>query len=152
MPESSIDVRTAEDEDLRAIVSHYGPGGGDSPWDPFADLDRIRRIPREGLLVALDGRTYAGFLYWYEARKPWYDPAVERCARISDLHIVPAHQGQGIGRRLLSETLRRIREKEIRIIYLETDENNARAQRLYESAGFASFDRVVRYRVSLGAP
>ena len=97
-PVTGIRIRTVTDDELRAVVAHYGAGGGESPWDPFANLERIRRIPRHGLLAAEHGGAYAGFLFWYEARKPWYDPSVDRYARISDLHIVPTSQGKGIGR------------------------------------------------------
>ena len=131
-------IRTATGADLRSIVAHYGAGGGDSPWDPFADLDRIRRIPRQGLLVADLQGVYAGFIYWYEARKPWYAPSVDRYARISDLHVVPALQGRGIGRALMRDALSRIRVAGIETVFIETDENNARARRLYESEGFVS--------------
>lgn len=149
IPASEVEVRSAHDPDLRSIVAHYGPGGGDSPWDPFAALERIQRIPREGLLVAVLGNRYAGFLYWYEGRKPWYDPSVERFARISDLHVLPEFQGKGVGRALLREALRRIEEKAVPVIYLETDEDNERARALYETAGFSQFARVVRYRLSV---
>jgi len=129
-------------------VAHYGPGGGDSPWDPFADVNRIQRIPRQGLLVAETEGTYAGFIFWYEARKPWYAEEVERYARISDLHIVPAFQGRGIGRALIRGALSRIRAGGIATVFLETDENNERAQSLYESEGFVRVaPSVVRFRL-----
>jgi ribosomal protein S18 acetylase RimI-like enzyme len=147
MPDQGLVVRTARDSDLTAIVAHYGPGGGDSPWDPFADIERIRRIPRGGLLAAVNDGTYAGFLFWYEARKPWYDPTADRYARISDLHIVPSFQGKGIGRALLRDALRRIREAEIPDVFLQTDEDNVRARGLYEREGFTSFAKVLRYRL-----
>jgi len=147
LPASGLVIRTATDADLRSIVAHYGPGGGDSPWDPFADLDRIERVSRAGLLVAeLDGR-YAGFLFWYEGRQPWYAPAVDRYARISDLHVVPVAQRKGVGRSLVREALRRIRGAGIETTFLETDENNTRARALYESEEFVSVTpSVLRYR------
>jgi ribosomal protein S18 acetylase RimI-like enzyme len=146
-PPSGLSIRPASDPDLRSIVAHYGPGGGDSPWDPFTDVDRIQKIPRKGLLVAeLDG-MYAGFVFWYEARKPWYAKEVERYARISDLHIVPALQGKGIGRALIRDALSRIRAEGIGTVFLETDEDNVRARNLYESEGFVRVaPSMVRFR------
>jgi ribosomal-protein-alanine N-acetyltransferase len=138
----------ATDADLHSIVAHYGPGGGDSPWDPFVEVDRVQRIPRQGLLVAELEGEYAGFIFWYEARKPWYAPAVDRYARISDLHILPAFQGRGIGRALIREALARIHAAGIETVFLETDENNERAQKLYEGEGFVSVaPGVVRFRL-----
>ena len=143
-----LTIRIATDEDLRSIVAHYGPGGGESPWDPFANIDRIQRIPRTGMLVALMDGGYAGFLYWYEARKPWYAPDADRYARISDLHIVPDAQGKGIGRELLREAIARIRSQGITTVFLETDQDNTRAQDLYESEGFTKVaPGIIRFRL-----
>ena len=142
-------VRNATDQDLRTIVAQYGSPGEASPWHPFVDLERIRRLPRKGLLVArLDGK-YAGFLFWYEGRRPGYGRTVERFARISDLYLGRAAQGQGIGRALLQEALRRIREAGIDTVLLETDESNARARRLYESEGFVAFAKILRYKLKM---
>lgn len=146
-PRPGLIIRVAFDTDLRSIVDHYGPGGGDSPWDPFASLERLQRIPLIGLLVAESGGSYAGFLYWYEGRKPWYAPSVDRYARISDLHVVPALQGKGIGRALLREALRRIGKAGIGTSLLETDTDNVAARRLYASEGFAEVaPGIVRFR------
>jgi [ribosomal protein S18]-alanine N-acetyltransferase len=148
VPARGIVIRNATDEDLKSIVAHYGPGGGDSPWDPFADLERIRRIPLRGLLIAELEGAYVGFIFWYAARKPWYAPNVDRYARISDLHIIRAGQGRGVGRALLREALANIRSEGIVTVFLETDENNDRAQRLYESEGFTRVaPGVVRFRL-----
>jgi ribosomal protein S18 acetylase RimI-like enzyme len=144
-------IRTASDGDLKFVVDHYAPGGGDSPWDPFVNLERIQRIPRAGLMVAESDGTYAGFLYWYEGRKPWYAPSVDKYARISDLHILPASQGKGLGRALLRDALRRISEAGIETVFLETDEDNTRARGLYESEGFVRVaPGVARFRRQSG--
>ena len=143
-------IRVATEEDLKSIVSHYAPGGGDSPWDPFADLERIRGIPRRGLNVALLSGRYVGFLFWYEARNPWYAPDVKRYARISDLHILPAARRKGIGRALMQDALSQIRAAGIPTVFLETDTNNARAQSLYRSEGFVTTPPgAIRFRLDL---
>lgn len=148
-PPLTLLVRSATDLDLQTIVAQYVSAGGVTPWHPFASLDRIRRLPRKGLLVAeYDGR-YAGFLFWYEGRRPGYDKTVDRFARISDLYLHPSAQGKGIGRAFLREALRRIRETGIDTVVLETDEGNARARRLYESEGFVAFAKVLRYKLKM---
>lgn len=141
-------VRSATEVDLPYIVAHYAPGGSDSPWDPFSDLERIQRTPRRGLLVAEVDGVYSGFAYWYVDRKPWYAPEVDRFARVSDLHVVPTVQGKGLGRALLRAALQSIRSEGIAIVFLETDENNVRAQKLYEGEGFARVaPGVIRFRL-----
>lgn len=144
-------VRTATDQDLKTIVAQYAYSEGMSPWHPFANLERIRRLPRRGLLVAEHEGKYAGYLFWYEARRPGYDSRVDRFARISDLYLHPSAQGMGIGRVFLREALRRIRGAGIDTVFLETDEDNVRARRLYESEGFVAFAKVFRYRLKMRA-
>jgi ribosomal protein S18 acetylase RimI-like enzyme len=139
-------IRVASDADLDSVVTHYGRESGETPWDPFCDLERLRQIPRQGLLVAETSGTYAGFVYWHEARRPWYAPGDDRYARISELHVVPGCQGRGIGRALFQEALRRARAAGIDTVFLETDEGNSRARALYKSEGFTEFARVLRYR------
>lgn len=56
---------------------------------------------------------------------------------IHDLAVLPAHRGQGIGRLLLDEVGRKVREMGCCKVTLEVLENNQIARRLYESAGFA---------------
>jgi ribosomal protein S18 acetylase RimI-like enzyme len=56
---------------------------------------------------------------------------------IHDLAVLPAHQGQGAGRRLLEEIEGRARQLGCCKITLEVFENNHRARYLYERAGFA---------------
>lgn len=151
-PSEELIVRVASDADLGTVVAQYAGGGVDTPWHPFSDPERIRRLPRQGLLVAEKDGRYAGFLFWYEGRRPWFDPTTRRYARISDLYIHPRFQGEGVGRAFLREALGRIRAEGIDTVYLETDEDNRRARHLYESEGFSAMGRVVRYRLRWDGP
>ena len=155
LPLRDVVIRVATDVDLQTIVAQYAPGGGDTPWHPFSDLERIRRLPREGLLVAEQSGRYAGFLFWYEGHRAWFDPATKRSkryARISDFYLHPDFQGEGLGRIFLREALRRIRATGIETVFLEAEGDNARARHLYESEGFAAYGSVVRYRWPRGRP
>jgi ribosomal protein S18 acetylase RimI-like enzyme len=150
-PSRTLIIRTASDDDLASVVAHYGAGGGDSPWDPFADSVRIRSVPRRGMLVAVLDGTYAGFLFWYEGRKLWYDPSVDRYARITDLHVVAKLRRRGVGRALLREALHRVHEEGIDDVFLETDDDNVQARGLYETEGFVGLpSHVARYHLRLG--
>ena len=55
---------------------------------------------------------------------------------IHDLAVLPAHRGRGIGRRLLEAVERKARETGCCKVTLEVQENNHRARRTYEAAGF----------------
>jgi ribosomal protein S18 acetylase RimI-like enzyme len=55
---------------------------------------------------------------------------------IADVMVDPDLQGRGIGRRLLTECLRRLRDRGESVIVLNVTEGNGRAVRLYEALGF----------------
>jgi ribosomal-protein-alanine N-acetyltransferase len=59
-----------------------------------------------------------------------------RSGRIYTLAIDPACRGKGIGRLLLNDALRELRERGVRHVYLEVRADNDRAIALYEKAGF----------------
>jgi ribosomal protein S18 acetylase RimI-like enzyme len=50
--------------------------------------------------------------------------------------VLPDHRGKGIGRALLENVARRARKRGCVKVTLEVRENNTRARRVYEAAGF----------------
>lgn len=56
---------------------------------------------------------------------------------IHDLAVLPEHRGRGIGRSLLEAVERKARQRGCSKVTLEVQENNSRARRVYETAGFA---------------
>jgi len=144
----TVDIRQATPQDLSRVVEHYGPG--DTPWDPFGDPSRLQGIPLEGLIVAEAEGEYAGFLYWFVGEKPWFDPHVKTYAHIAEVQVVEGYRGQGVGRKLLSHALARLKENGIAAIYIDTTEDNKVARHLYESAGFRPFSCTIHYRLDDG--
>jgi GNAT superfamily N-acetyltransferase len=63
--------------------------------------------------------------------------AAKPLINIHDLVVLSPHRGQGIGRRLLESIAEKGRRLGCCKLTLEVLENNKRARRLYESAGFA---------------
>jgi ribosomal protein S18 acetylase RimI-like enzyme len=57
-------------------------------------------------------------------------------AYLAELYVVPRRRGQGFGRELLTEALRVARERGADYAFLITSEDDRRAQRVYEAAGF----------------
>lgn len=57
-------------------------------------------------------------------------------AYLAELYVVPSRRGQGHGRELITEAIRVAREQGADYAYLITTEDDRRAQRLYEAAGF----------------
>jgi ribosomal-protein-alanine N-acetyltransferase len=65
-----------------------------------------------------------------------YSSLTGRHGHISRIAVDPAYQGQGIGIRLLSETIRFFEQNRAFGITLNTQQDNARSRRLYEWFGF----------------
>jgi [ribosomal protein S18]-alanine N-acetyltransferase len=82
------------------------------------------------------GRTVVGF-------------AVSRMAadeaEILSIAIAPGHRGRGLSRHLLLTHLGHLAGRGVRTVFLEVEENNQPARRLYERAGFAVAGRRERY-------
>lgn len=143
--DSGVTVRPGRPEDLSVVAHHYGPIG-ETPWDPFASAQRLAGIPLEGLLIAEKDGAYAGFLYWFEGRKPWFDRGADRYAQLEELHVLPEFQGWGIAQKLVDRFLADVGERGIPLLYVATDETNQAAQHVYERAGFHPFLRTIHFR------
>jgi ribosomal protein S18 acetylase RimI-like enzyme len=63
--------------------------------------------------------------------------AARSLVNVHDLAVLPAYRGRGIGRALLAAVERAARARGCVKVTLEVQENNRRARRVYEAAGFA---------------
>jgi [ribosomal protein S18]-alanine N-acetyltransferase len=82
------------------------------------------------------GRTLVGFIL---------SRLVEDEAEILSVAIAPGWRGRGFARPLLDLHLRRLAGLGARTVFLEVDERNAPARRLYRRAGFADVGRRQGY-------
>lgn len=57
-------------------------------------------------------------------------------AYLAELYVMPDQRGKGHGRELITEAVRVARERGADYAFLVTSEDDHRAQRLYEAAGF----------------
>lgn len=98
----------------------------------------------EGLLTdrnviaqrALVGRTFAGFIMARLAADE---------AEILSVAVARNCQGRGLARQLLNLHLRRLAGLGVRTVFLEVDEHNAPAIRLYSRNGFREVSRRTNY-------
>lgn len=98
----------------------------------------------EGLLLdrhviahrALTGTRLAGFII---------SRLVEDEAEILSVAIAGRQRGRGLARRLLDLHLRRLAGLGARTVFLEVDEHNVPALRLYQRAGFREVSRRANY-------
>jgi ribosomal-protein-alanine N-acetyltransferase len=94
----------------------------------------------EGLLAdrsvfahrAMAGRSLAGFIMSRLAADE---------AEILSVAVNPRRRGHGLGRRLLDLHLRRLASLGTRTVFLEVEEDNRAARRLYDRAGFNEVGR-----------
>jgi [ribosomal protein S18]-alanine N-acetyltransferase len=66
-------------------------------------------------------------------------------AEILSIAIAPGHRGRGLSRQLLLTHLGHLTGRGVRTVFLEVEENNLPARRLYVRAGFAIAGRRERY-------
>lgn len=104
----------------------------------------------EGLLIdrtviahrAMAGSKLVGFIMSRQ---------VEDEAEILSVAVTSARRGRGLASNLLTLHLRRLAGLGARTVFLEVDENNKPALRLYDRAGFRAISRRPNYYSSPGA-
>jgi len=85
---------------------------------------------------AMVGRTLVGFIL---------SRLAEGEAEILSVAVVPARRGRGLARALLNLHLGRLAGLRVRAVFLEVDEDNTAARRLYARAGFHEVGRRPGY-------
>ena len=68
-----------------------------------------------------------------------------RIGHIITIDVVGNYRRQGVGRELMNGAENWARKARLRIIYLETAEDNLAAQNFYEARGYRKADKVERY-------
>jgi len=71
-------------------------------------------------------------------------------AEILSIAVAPSHRGMGLARKMLDVHLRRLGGYGVAAVFLEVDERNEPARRLYAGFGFAKVGRRESYYASVG--
>lgn len=142
-----IRVRQGRHSDLRYVAEQYRHE--DTPWDPFGSEERLSRIPLDGLLIAEVDGDYAGFLYWFEGRRPYFRPNLERFADLTELHVKEEYRRKGVAKLLMTKFIEDVKGKGIIQAFVDTDDDNTVAQNLYEEFGFQKYREVHHYERKL---
>jgi [ribosomal protein S18]-alanine N-acetyltransferase len=101
--------------------------------------DELERLLLDHNVIAhraMIGRTLAGFIL---------SRLVAGEAEILSVAVASSRRGRGLGRKLLDLHLRRLAGLGATAIFLEVDEDNAPARRLYARAGFRDVGRRPAY-------
>ena len=137
-----VDADLSRPDHARAVValtSAYAedPMGNGAPL-PGDVLERLvpalRAHPTTIVFLAYVGDQAVGIATCFLGFSTF---AARPLVNVHDLAVVSEHRGRGVGRALLDAVERRARELGCVKLTLEVQENNARARRVYASAGFA---------------
>ena len=99
MTEARPVVRQATEEDLPKIADDYA-GRISNPLYPFSSVDRLKQIPRQGLLLAEIDGAYAGFLYWFLAPESGIDGNANQYAHIAEVKVKREYWNRKVGETL----------------------------------------------------
>ena len=136
-------IEVATEETLDAVLALLGAQYAEHAIDlPGSTLREATRVlvgePQRGaILLACDpgpiGLAVLAFTWTLEhgGNVAWLD----------ELYVVPAHRGRRVGEELLQRALELARRAGCRAVELEVDVGHARAEHLYERAGFAPLSR-----------
>ena len=136
--EADLD-RTDHQQDVVALTNAYAldPMGGGAALAPDK-LDRLieglRAHPTTVILLAYDGERAVGIATCFLGYSTF---DAKPLLNVHDLAVLPDLRGRRVGARLLEAVERKARALGCGRITLEVGDENARAKRLYELAGFA---------------
>lgn len=125
--------------DVLAMTQAYAldpmGNGGPLPPEVLARLvPGLQRHPTTLIFLAYANEHVVGIATCFVGFSTFHGRSL---VNVHDLAVLSEHRGQGIGRRLLAAAEQRARQLGCCKLTLEVQENNCRARRAYESAGFA---------------
>jgi tRNA threonylcarbamoyladenosine biosynthesis protein TsaB len=135
----AIRLRPAEAGDAALLASLHG-ATMPRPWE-LSFFAQVMGEPGGIAIVAEANEAALGFVL---AR------AIAGEAEILSIGVLPAYRQNGVGARLLHEAATRAHALGAATLFLEVDENNLAARRLYEAYGLAAAGRRKNYYGSEG--
>lgn len=136
--EADLD-RTDHQQTVLELIDAYSrdPMGDGKPLSDEvrqALIPGLRNHPTTLIFMAYTGEQAVGIAVCFLGFSTF---AAKPLINIHDLAVLPGLRGQGIGRQLLDAVERKARDLGCCKLTLEVLENNHRARRTYEAAGFA---------------
>ena len=124
-----MNIRPFQPADQESVVDLWSRCGLLRPWnDPRKDIARKLRVqPELFLVLEVDGAVAGTVMAGYEGHRGW----------LNYLAVDPAARGRGLGRALMAEAERLLRERGCPKINLQVRRENREAIAFYERIGFA---------------
>ena len=139
---SEADLSNSHDaKGLLEVLDSYAAdpvGGGESlPKDVHSRLpSMLRELPSALVLLAYDDDQSVGVAVCFFGLSTF---RAQPLLNIHDLAVLPQYRGRGIGRALLEAAEDHARRRGCCKLTLEVQDDNTRAQTLYQSFGFEDF-------------
>ena len=144
MQSFDIVVRQAKEADFPSIVESCG-GNESNPFNQFSSIERIRKLPSQGLLVANVNEIFAGFLYWIVLDEQ-RGGETKKNAYIGRLNVEKRFWKTNVGDSLLGKALKDIDEIKVDSIQVDVPSKSNKLIDLYERIGFSTEDRTYHMR------
>lgn len=96
----------------------------------------LRKHPTTLILLAFEGPKPVGIAVCFRGFSTF---AARPLMNIHDLHVLPTHQGRGIGRGLIEAVAAKARELDCCKLTLEVQDQNHRALKTYAASGFRQY-------------
>jgi ribosomal protein S18 acetylase RimI-like enzyme len=129
-----MDIRPFQIADEAAVIALWQRCGLTRPWnDPAKDIRRKLCVRPDLFLVGvLDGKVVATVMVGYDGHRGW----------INYLGVAPEQRRQGLGRAIMAEAERLLREAGCPKINLQVRTTNQGVLEFYKSIGYALDDVV----------
>ena len=127
-------LRQYQPDDRQALVSLWSVCQLTRPWnDPYRDIDRkLTRDASNLVVLENDGELVGSVMVGYEGHRGW----------VNYLAVHPGHQRQGLGRLLMTEAERRLRELGCAKVNLQIRASNKAAVEFYRHIGYTVDDVI----------
>jgi ribosomal protein S18 acetylase RimI-like enzyme len=128
----TAEIRTFDPADTEDVVALWEEAGLTRPWnDPRADIERMRAVWPDLLIVAVDGDRIVGtVMAGYDGHRGW----------IYYLASAADRRGEGIGRMLVGEAERRLLALGCPKVQLMVRPGNEIVFAFYDQVGYERFD------------
>jgi GNAT superfamily N-acetyltransferase len=102
-------------------------------------LDGVRKNGGRIFVAEQDGRAVGWAVFMLQTAPVYVEEGERQGAIISELFIEEDQRGTGLGRRLMDVCTEEARARGISVLHIGVHARNARARKVYESAGFAPY-------------
>lgn len=131
----NINVCPAVLADVDAIMAVERTGIA-HPWTKDSIEALINDDNKTALKACLEDGTLVGYVgYTYVLDE----------AEVGNICVLPEYRGMGVGRKLFDEGEKYLKQKEIKVIFLEVESDNEGAIALYEKCGFVKYNARRNY-------